>query len=91
MPIAIISLCILYFRLLDRFQIIGKNVSLFNQQKNNTKLKQGWLNTSYGRNIIPSTSKCIAKWMLLLPTDRNDRFLFGIQSTYHNHRSNGYV
>lgn len=85
-PITMISLCILYFRLLDRFQIIGKNVSLSINNRTITKLKSGWFNTTYGQNIIPSTSKCIAKWMLLLPTKKYDRFMFGIQSTYHTHR-----
>ena len=63
----IYHLCILFLFEAEYFDIIGNKINLSQDRMTITKDQSGrydWLNTSYGKNIILSTSKKIIRWTL---------------------------
>ena len=83
-PMMINSMCILFFRDDEIFDIIGKNVRLSSNKKCITKLKmpQGlqWCNNSYGIMEIPSMSDLIYKWDLKITRLDANGIMIGISS-----------
>ena len=73
-PNIIISACKLYSRQNDYFEIIGNNTTDSENYKYITKTAKGWHNTSYGSNIIPSTSRIICKWWLKIGHTNENTF-----------------
>ena len=66
-PIEMFYLCILFLFEKECFEIAGKGVTISHDKLTITKKQSandGWLNTSYGKVVIPSTSKTIATWKL---------------------------
>ena len=66
-PIDIIYLCILFLYEIEYFAIIGSRINLSTDRLTITKDKyamENWLNTSYGKIDILSTSESIATWKI---------------------------
>ena len=69
-PIAISSLCTLYYHSKDYFEILNeKKFSITNNNKTLSKVKDGdwglgWNNTSFASWSISSTDECVYKWHL---------------------------
>ena len=66
-PIEIFYLCILFLFQRECFHIIASDISISSDKLTITKNETAgtnWLNTSYGKVVIPSTSKTIATWKI---------------------------
>ena len=85
-PMMINSICILFYRDDEIFDIIGKNVKVSSNKKCITKLEapppdNKWDNNTYGILEIPSMSNLIYKWDLKVCANRKGTgIVIGISS-----------
>ena len=86
-PVDIIYLCVLFLFQIEQFDIIGSEINVSKDKSTIIKVKSGkdncnWLNTSYGKAAILSTSGSIVTWKIKLGTfDYSGNICMGISST----------
>eukprot|EP01084_Bolivina_argentea_P199656 341603_1 len=91
-PLLIISLCILYSREDEIFEIISDDVKLSLDKKSIHKTNNGfnWDNCSYGVNEILSTTNCIYEWILKIKANfknyHQSGICIGISSTKNRNK-----
>ena len=95
-PNMINSMCILFFRDDEIFDIIGRDVKVSENKKIITKLQGHWQNNTYGIMEIPSMSNIIYTWTLKIHhlELNSGHIMIGISSvqspsTYFEIESNG--
>ena len=81
-PMLVKSICILYFRDDEMFEVIGDGTMTDKTNKRITKINQhDWENASYGYVKIPSMNQCIYQWdMKINYVSNNYDLTIGISS-----------